>query len=248
MRLSTKIITMSTALILGVVGCSSNTSTPITQAPVTTKEEIVKNKEIKETKEKQEEKGLAISSLTVEGKTIYLDKCNYSDLIKLMQKANDTEDDMGFLSRDVEPYDSLETNMMTGVTELVIYNPTEETIKGANCKISRLSLSPGVDILDNIYFLDGKININSTEEEIEKAFEDLGVDYKKNPTSDSLWSDEKTVVLNLSEVGALEVTNRNHYYEATCVLPTGHEISIEIPAMKPGYGADITIRLPELLD
>lgn len=237
------------ALILGVAGCSSNTNTPTSQIPVeTTKEEIAKNKEIKETEEKQEEKGLAICSLTVEGETIYLDKCNYSDLIKLMQKANNIEDDMGFLAREVEPYGRLKTDMMTGVTYLSIYNPTGETIKGSDCKVSGLELFPGFDIFDNIYFLDGKVNVNSTDEEIEKAFEDLGIVYKKNPTSDSLWSDEKTVVLNLSGIEPFEVTNRNYSYDATYVLPTGHEISFEIPAIKPGHGSKIRITLPQLLD
>lgn len=224
--------------ILGLSGCRAPSEEPEPRETI----EVHKTKE--ETTEKETTaappKGLAVSSLTLYGKTLYLETTTLRELVIFLQNAGYTCESLGAkLKPGEKKWVTLSSSEGADIS-LTIYNPQNEEITYSDCKISNfhIHILYPEKTTEDLYVLDGLVNTRSGDRDVAQAFEQLGIEYRK---TDSL------MPTTAGPDGSAPPENESKIFIAAQPLTTGQEVQIEIDKLRNG-ARTISISLPILYE
>lgn len=225
--------------ILGLSGCSAPSEEPEPRETVEvhkTKEEITE-----EETTASPPKGLAVSSLTLCGKTLYLETTTLRELVIFLQNAGYTCESLGAKLKPGKKDWVTLSSSEGAVISLTIYNPKNEEITYSDCKISDFYIPYPEKTTEDLYVLNGLVNTRSGDRDVAQAFEQLGIEYRK---TDSLMPPTAAPDGSTTPTPA---ENESKIFIAAQPLTTGQEVQIEIDKLRNG-ARTISISLPILYE
>lgn len=232
--------------VLGMSGCSQQVTVSETETKIEKESEAdTTNETIKSKTSPETEKGLDITSLTIDGETVYLENLTLRDLVIFLQKAGYTCEVLGTkLEPGMSEWVSV-TSRDDDDISLTIYNSKNEEITYGDCRIQSLYFSNPKEMSESIYVLNGLVNTKSDTQEVIQAFRDLGIEYnKKEPLPQTTAFAEEEIELPTINNTIVEETD---FFIAKETFPTGQEAEIEIYKMSSGTRS-IAISLPMIYD